>query len=374
MNILYLGPYRQQNDSGIASQNYIKAIASHKGYNLTTRPIFLGPPSNQIDRSILEYENSLYDSYDAVIQETLPHCLFYNGKFKKNIGCIKLDTNNISNSICMFNINQMDEIWVASTQEEKCLRKSGITKPIKVISLPLDTKLIKNNEGKDLDLHPMIKPTFKFYYMGEYTEKANLKDLITAFHLAFDISQPVSLIIKSTIPNMSIGDSYKTIEKDIEDIKKRLNISTKYKKEIIITENLSYEDSIKLHNSCDCFVTTSKGESFGRTAAEALVLGKTPIVTDNTGMIDFINNKNGYIIQSHRTPVVLDKKILSDDFDIYNANEYWYQVNIYDLVEKMRSAYSLYKTNKKELEQKKELGLQSIDQFSYETIGKKLCI
>ena len=40
----------------------------------------------------------------------------------------------------------------------------------------------------------------------------------------------------------------------------------------------------------------------------------------------------------------------------------------------MRAAYSLYKSNKKEWEQKKELGLQSIDQFSHNTIGKKLCI
>jgi glycosyltransferase involved in cell wall biosynthesis len=374
MNTLFLGPYRQQDSSGIASQSYIKAIASQKKYNLTTRPIFLGSPSDRIDKDILEYENSFYDSYDLVIQETLPHCLFYNAKFKKHIGSIKLETNNISNSVCLFNINQMDEIWVASTQEEKSLRKSGVTKNIKVVSQPLDIPLIKQIEGKDLDLHPMIKQTFKFYYMADHTERSNLKDLITAFHLAFDITQPVSLIIKTAIPNMSVLDSYKSIEKEIEDIKKRLNISKKYKKEIIITDELSYEDTIKLHNSCDCFVSSSRGESFCRPAAEALILGKTPIVTDNTGMTDFINNKNGYIVQSHRTPVVLDKKILPDDFDIYNANEYWYQINVYDLIEKMRAAYSLYKTNKKELEQKRLLGLESIDQFSYETIGKKLCI
>jgi hypothetical protein len=30
MNTLFLGPYRQQDSSGIASQSYIKAIASQK--------------------------------------------------------------------------------------------------------------------------------------------------------------------------------------------------------------------------------------------------------------------------------------------------------------------------------------------------------
>ena len=59
---------------------------------------------------------------------------------------------------------------------------------------------------------------------------------------------------------------------------------------------------------------------------------------------------------------------------MYTADEYWYQINIYDLIDNMKSAYSMYKTDRKKWQQKKEIGKQQIEQFSYQTIGKKLCI
>lgn len=373
MNVLFVGPYRQQDGWGLATQSYIRALASKK-HNLTTRPVFLGSPSNVIADDILAYENSLYDSYDVVIQKTLPHGLFYNKKFKKNIGLFVLETNYISNSSCLFNINQMDEIWVPSKQEQKCLLKSGVIKPVKVVSQPLDVDFINNNREHTLDLHSLVKKTFKFYFIGEYVERKNIQDLVTAFHLAFDMTQSVSLIIKTNISGMSVVDSQKIIEKDIETIKKQLNISKKYKQEIVITDRLSDKDIIGLHNSCDCFVMPSYGEAFCRPAAEALVLGKTPIVTDNTGMIDYVNHDNGFIVQSHRTPVVINQRTLSVDYDIYNANEYWYRVNMYDLIEKMRSAYAMNKTEQKKLEEKRSLGRNIINQFSYQHIGDNLCI
>jgi len=373
MNVLFVGPYRQQDGWGLATQSYIRAVASQK-HNLTTRPVFLGAPSNIIADDILAYENSLYDSYDVVIQKTLPHGLFYNKKFKKNIGLFVLETNNISNSSCIFNINQMDEVWVPSKQEQKCLVKSGVTKPIKVISQPLDTDFIKANKNHTLDLHSLVKKTFKFYFIGEYVERKNIRALVAAFHLAFDISQPVSLIIKTNISNMSPADSQRAIEKDIEAVKKQLNINQKYKQEIIITDRLSDKDIVGLHNSCDCFIMPSFGEAFCRPAAEALVLGKTPIVTDNTGMIDYVNHDNGFVVQSHRTPVLLNQRTLSEEYDIYNANEYWYRINMYDLIEKMRSVYLMNKNEKKKLEEKRLLGINNIDQFSYQHIGDNLCI
>ena len=268
----------------------------------------------------------------------------------------------------------MDEVWVPSEQEKKCLVKSGIHKPIKVISQPIDTNFIKENINHTLDLHPLTKKTFKFYFIGEYIERKNIKDLITAFHMAFSIDQPVSLILKTTISGRSPQESKDLIEKDIQEMKKKLGISGRYKKEIIITDRLSYRDVIGLHNTCDCFVAPSLGESFCRPAAEALCLGKIPIVTDNTGMIDFINKENGFIVQSHRTPVLLNQRTLSNDFDMQNASEYWYKISIYDLIEKMRSAYAMHKQDRKAYENKQQLGIDSIEQFSYSSIGNKLCI
>jgi glycosyltransferase involved in cell wall biosynthesis len=374
MSVLFIGPYRQQDGWGLATQSYIKAVATQVK-ELTTRPIFLaGNGTDQLDSDILGYENSLYANYDVVIQKTLPHCLFYDGRFKKNIGLFVLETNNISNSRCIHNINQMDEVWVPSEQEKKCLIKSGITKPIKAISQPLDIDSITKYSNNKLDFNSVVNKTFKFYFIGEYVERKNIKDLITAFHIAFDINQPVSLVLKTSIPGMSPSDSLRAIEKDINELKQKLNISQRYKKEIIITEKLPYSDIISLHNSCDCLVSPSYGEAFCRPVAEALCLGNIPIVTDNTGMIDYINNENGFVISSSKTPVIIDQRTLSKDFDIYNANEFWYKISIYDLVEKMKLVYQMHRENRKKLEEKRELGISSIDKFTYSSVGNRLCI
>jgi hypothetical protein len=105
MNALFVGPYRQNDGWGLASKNYIRSIAT-KFPNLTIRPIFLASGSNEnLERDLLIYENTTYDHYDIVIQNTLPHCLFYDSRFKKNIGLFFLETNNISHSECINNIN-----------------------------------------------------------------------------------------------------------------------------------------------------------------------------------------------------------------------------------------------------------------------------
>lgn len=375
MNILFVGPYRQQDGWGLATQSYIKALGTRYN-NITTRPIYFssGDPNYQPDEQILSYENTYYDNYDVVIQKVLPHNLFLNKKYKKNIGLFVLETNNIGRSRCIKNINQMDEIWVPSNQEKICLQKSGVTTSIKTISQPLDTDFILQNKNHKIPLHSGIDRTFKFYFIGEYNERKNLLDLIAAFHLAFDVTQPVSLIIKSSVSGLSPQESHKVIEKDIDNLKIKLNISTKYKKEIIITERLSDKDLIGLHNACDCFVMPSRGEAFCRPAAEALVLGKTPIVTNNTGMTDYINNDNGFIIKSHRIPVVINNRPLSNDFDLYNAHEYWNQIDLYGLIHQMQEVYSMHKNNKQKLLDKQSLGSKYIDQFSYKNIGDKLCI
>lgn len=374
MNTLFVGPYRQNDGWGLASRSYIKAIAT-QCKNLTTRPVYLAQADYSFDdKEIIPYENSYYDSYDLVIQNTLPHCLFANKSYTKNVGLFLLETNNISQSSCISTINSMDEVWVTSKIEEQCLIKSGVTKKIKVISQPLDTQFIEENRSHKLSLNPIIENMFKFYFIGENIERKNIRDLIIAFNLAFDYSAPVCLIIKTNSKSTNRAEYQRAFEQEINDIKQKLGISKKYKKEIVVVDHLSYKDIIGLHNACDCFVAPSYGEAFCRPAAEALVLGKTPIVNQNTGMKDYIDNTNGFLVKSYKTPVIQNTRSLSNDFDIYNANEHWYQIDIYDLIEKMKMAYDMHTKNNKQIEEKRLVGIKALQNFSYEAIGSKLCI
>mgnify|MGYP006001391551 FL=1 len=90
-------------------------------------------------------------------------------------------------------------------------------------------------------------------------------------------------------------------------------------------------------------------------------------------MTDFINNDNGFLIRSKKCPVITKNKTLSEAFDVYNAYEHWYRPDIYHLIECMQRIYSMHKKDKQAYAKKQQIGIDSIDQFSYENIGKKIC-
>ena len=372
MNGLFVGPYRQNDGWGMASRDYIKAISTQIP-NLTTRPVYFTNNTVDIPQDIAKHESARYKNYDIVFQKTLPHCIAPNKTIKKNVGLFVLETNDLSKSVCINNLNNIDEICVPSKQEAKCLSISGVKTPVKVVSEPIDVEFYHKHKDHKTVFHPSINNTFKFYCIGEFIERKNFLDLVTAFHLAFNSTDNVSLILKTNRPGLNPKQSLEYIQKEITNVKKQLNIRQYYKPEVIMTERLSDEDMVGLHNACDCFVMPSCGESFCRPAAEALILGNTPIVTDHTGMIDFINTKNGYVINSKKHPVLLKERTLSNDFDIYNAHEYWFKPSIYSLIESMQNVYMLSKKDKKKYQEKRQIGIDAYEQFTYETIGKKIC-
>ena len=366
MNGLFIAPYRQNDGWGFAAADYLEAINTQIK-NLSARPIYyVNNYVSKVNDTVLNCENKSFDNYDIVFQKCLPHSMTIDKSIKKNVGITMLETNDISKSVSVLNMNGMDEICVPSNQEAKTLKKSGVTTNIKVISQPINVEMFKKNRDTKINFNSLVDKTFKFYTIGEYVERKNLFDLIAAFRLAFSNLDNVSLIIKTNAQSKQLLQEFQKFKKDMGTHKQ-------HKQEIVVSERLSETDMIGLHNACDCFVMPSYGESFCRPAAEALVLGKTPIVTDNTGMTDFINNDNGFLIRSKKCPVITKNKTLSEVFDIYNAYEHWYRPDLYHLIECMQKIYSMHKKDKQAYAKKQQIGIDSIDQFSYENIGKKIC-
>lgn len=367
-NLLFIGPYRQKDGWGLASRDYIRAIASTDSVNISTRPIYLAPANNDNefnDEQIISYENNIYDKYDYVVQKMLPEYFYYDARYGKNIGLFTLEINDFSKTSVLRNINRMDELWVPSSMERDTLVKSGVTKPVKIISEPLN--IDRFTTVPKIQFNAGIKDYFKFYTICENNFRKNLKDLILAFNLAFSINDPVILIIKT-------NGNPEQLQSFSDSIKKQLHIGRPFKKELWVTHRMSDEELLAFHDGCDCFVMPSYGEAFCRPAAEALCLGKNPIINKNTGTKDFINNDNGFLVKSHKTPIVMEHHPIAGNTDYYNANQYWYQIDIYDLIEKMQQAFHMHKKDHESWIKKSQLGINSKDNFSYKTIGQKLCI
>jgi glycosyltransferase involved in cell wall biosynthesis len=368
-NILYIGPYRQNDSWGESCRSYIRAISSNKNFKLKIHPIYYTNNITDIDDSYKTLESNDFDSYDYVVQQCLPGDFFYDGRYSKNIAITLIETSDwTSCKDSVYNLNSMDEIWIQSDFEKQNLSKAGVSKAIKSVGYPVDIELINSTTNK-LQMPKVLQNLFKFYFIGDYSNRQNLHDLIIAFNLAFRYSDDVSLVLKINNDNMDPQSSRQKIEDDILNIKKSMGLERRFKKEFIITEKLDNKQIIQLHNSCDCLVSPSYSETFSKNIMEALALGKTPIVNKNSIASNFVNENNGYLFKSYKTPIILPEKPLSKDYDFYNANQYWFKADIYDLKDKLLLAYKEHQ-DKTILQTKVVNGQSKIETF--ESVGANL--
>jgi glycosyltransferase involved in cell wall biosynthesis len=373
MNILFVGPYRQNDGWGETSRNYIKALRTKSGFNIACRPIYyINNTVSKLDDVILESENTFFDDYDIVIQKALPHNL-YTGSCKKNIGIINVETAGWQNSRAKLSLDKLDEIYVSTNIEKKWLENSNVKTPITVVSQPIDIESVISNQKNNIGMPNLFNSMFKFYCITDpNNERSNIDTIVRAFHIAFDQLDRVSLVIKTT-QNGSPSETRKLLQDHFESIKRSLNTNNHYKNELIISEHLRPEDMVGLHNSCNCFINMYSGNNFCPDTITALYLGKTPIVMNNSGLVDIINEKNGFVIRSEKTPVMLKNKPLHGEYDIFTANEYWYTPSLFGLVDAMRKAYDLFKNDRQTYNAKKSLGENILNSYTYEAIGQKLC-
>lgn len=377
MKVLFIGPYRQNDDWGLASIDYIRALLSTPDIKLTTRPYYyINNVNSNISSNISECENTSYSDYDIIIQKLLPHSLYTSHKksVPRNYGIINVETGGWSNTRAIITLNKLDRIFVTTTYEKKWLEQSGVATDIHVVPRPVDVDFIIANSTNKIQLPSCINHTFKFYCYIDYSDRSRLDVIIKAFHMAFKETDRVSLVIKTSNTDNKIPDLRNRIQNDISKIKEQLDINKTYKNELIITEYFDEKNMIGLHNAADCFISVASGNNFCMQTLIAKSLGKTPIVMDNTGLCDFVDNVSGFLVQSEKVPVIMNKKSLTSEYEIFSADRFWYTPKIYSLVETMRKAFDMYKNNHKAYINKSLNAEQTLHNYSYEKIGKKLCI
>jgi len=367
MKILYVGPYRQNDGWGLASRDLAMAL-SKSVHEVAARPLYM--TSSNITRTIPEevkkLEENSFPDYDVVIQHTFPVLFDYNGKFNKNVGSFFSETNHLEYTPWPRRCNLMDEIWVTSEAERQHLKTSLVTKPIKKVNMPIDVSKFEKTYPK-FKL-PTEGKTFNFYFIGEWIERKNIPALLLAFHLEFGRQEPVNLVLKTGIQGLDANNSRQRIEQDIMSLKQSFGIYNQieaYKPEMLITDYLPDDMLYGLHAACDCLVMPSRGEAWCRPAIDALGFGKTPIVTDGTGMNEFVNNDNGWLVSSTESPVLcLERRVEY----LNKARETWNNIEIIALRKAMREAYE----NKNERKVKAAQGVQDAYNYSYDKIAEQI--
>ena len=371
MKVLYISNYKDGTGWGNAATDYILAMDS-VGIDVVCRSISFNGEKGEVHPRILELERKSSRHSNVCIQHLLPHMLDYNGRFEKNIALYESETSNFKSSRWTEYINTMDEAWVVNKQMSEASLSSGVESPIRIIPHTFDTSKY-DNEYKPLDIPYMdIENKFVFYFIGEAIRRKNIFALIKAFHLEFDVDEPVDLIIKASKGGMSDDDCGKYIKELCAPAKENLKLypsNDLYKSEFITTGFLDNEKMMRFHKTMDCFVMPSYGEAWWLPAFDAMAMGSTPICTNVGGMSDFLSDGGGTLIDGVLEPAFG----MTETFqDLYTGREDCVSINVRKLQKAMRRMYYLASNSDSKYTNLQKQGREIADKYSYENIGNRI--
>jgi glycosyltransferase involved in cell wall biosynthesis len=373
MKVLYIGPYRDGTGWAHMAIESIQALVK-AGADVVARPVKLNGAKPDIPPAILECEAKGHPSqYDVVIQNVLPHHMDFNGRIPLNVGFYCTETSRFDGGQWPQKINCMDRAWVCNQQSGYASQTSGVTIPYTVIPIACDISKYERTY-KPLSIRDRLADSFIFYFIGEFIKRKNISALIQAFHLEFDVNEPVNLVIKTSLPGFgdSEYDNARAREEAIREIamvKEAMKLYPnlgQYKEEIILVGRYTEEEIMRLHASCDCFICPSFGEAWCIPAFDAMAMGKTPIVTKGTGFLGYMTRETGWLVAASRQPVFAMHN--SEFSDMYSSREKWDVADIDLLRQAMRSAYA-------DNDKRKEFaraGKKRAYDFAHEKVGKSM--
>lgn len=190
---------------------------------------------------------------------------------------------------------------------------------LKVVHHGVDTKLFfpkKRNHD-----------SFRFFAnkgLTDIEDRGGIQYLIQAYLEEFKLSDNTELVVK-------VNPAYK-----ITDLNKIVNdLSPKNRKDlpkiVFITDNIPFEKMPELYQETDVFVSPTRAEAFNLPCLEAMACGKPVITTNFGGQVEYVNNKNGWVISGELEEV---------KHDINYEGCKWLTPYIEELREVLKDAYS----------------------------------
>lgn len=156
---------------------------------------------------------------------------------------------------------------------------------------------------------PVIKNNnhIKIVYVGEIIPIKG-QDILLSYisSLSLDVQKKIEITFIGRIPN--------------EEFKNNLNIINSNVK-IVFTSELYSDDVLKYIWDSDVFILLSRGDSFSIAVAEAMMLNKRIIISENVGIKDIVEQAHcGYIIKDSNDFVKKFNTVINNPEKILNSS------------------------------------------------------
>lgn len=281
--------------------------------------------------------------YPPVFEEVL-------GVYPKNIGYYIFEYDNIPQEWVDV-MNTLDVVCTASQWGVDVLKKNGVTKPCKVIPGGVNSKVfypLEKSESKNT-----ILGAYQFIHVGKAEVRKGTLELLQAFNRTFKGSNDVRLILMVDNGNVSSE----------EFLKKYVDEGLfKYPTDNIVP--LSFVDDIaEIYRDSDCGVFPSKAEGIGLPITEAMACGLPVIVSKNSGMTEYITEKNAIVLTEGTASKIYDPKY----FPVAGERGTWTTPSIEEIGAKMRWAFE----NQELASKIGQVAAEDMKKYSWEAAGKK---
>ena len=364
MKIAYVGHFLDSGGYCTAAINYIESLEK-AGLEVVAIPFCLTKKTLEMSDIIKKSYNRKLSNVDLVILHTLPE-FFSRHPNLPTIGIFSSEMSGIPKK-WVEEINKLDYCIVSSEQSKNACYSSGVS--IKIDKIPYCIDVKKYGENYDCsDIINEIKSEGKsvFYTVGEFVNRKNYSSLLRAYYTEFSKGDNVHLVIKSGLNGKTPQETANIFQMKNYEIFKGLNLPAENMPEVtFLPSEMTEEDILSLHQHSDFYVCASYGESWSLPSFDAMAFGKTPIVPNSTGFLEYMSDNEGFMVKTFEAPCF---GLIDANPEIYNSSFNYYQVDINDMRNKMRFCLS----NKDRLKEKSIAGMKKSMLYSHENIGPQL--
>jgi glycosyltransferase involved in cell wall biosynthesis len=341
--VIWNGPVMKATGIGTASREY--ALALHRqgvDVKVVTTQNRLLPNNQASNQTLMALAKKPYARKrpSVLIYHGLPHTLNLK-KARTRFDCILLntvwETTKIPNN-WFPHINQFDAVCVPSVQNKTAMRSSGVKIPVFIVPHGVNTRTFTPT-NKKLSLR-IPKKTFVFVSIFTFQHRKNPETLFRAYWEEFSSKDRVIMVIKTS--GVSSHETGQLIRSRILAYKKKHRFRSHTAPIHLITNYTSPQKLKGIYTAGNAFVLPTRGEGVGLPFLESLSSGIPVIATRWGGHMDFLNNRNSFLIHYKlRPPALSMKHSISRTFSHLFAQkgQRWAEPDLKNLKKQMRYAY-----------------------------------
>ncbi|MBD2860889.1 glycosyltransferase [Paenibacillus oceani] len=354
MNILLDGMF--YSGHGFAEGNRVLLrMLDEAGYNVRILPrdwsdknLALTPDEKQF---IASFENTVLPSNDLYLCNWTGPKVRYNPDYRINITRTTFETDRIPAS-WVPELNRFDEVWVQCKFNLTTFAASGVNVPLRLVPNFFEVDQY-SPRGERLPLP--IEQSFLFLSVFDMQSRKGYDLLIRAFLDEFSRSDDVALVIKIREPSASHL---------LESIAAGHPKPTEERPPIfLVAQMLSTPELLGLYRACSAFVLPTRGEGWGRSFFEAMLLEKPVIGTNWSGQTEYMTEMNSYLVEVEQLV-----RIDENDIPIFTGH-YWAEPSMADLKKKMRQVFGRPDEAR---ERGRRARRELLDKFNIRSVARKV--